>query len=64
MERGVIEFREKRLENLIISTAADIANATQMAEQALALSLVSNDLIISAERKIEEIYILFTESEV
>lgn len=63
MERGVIEFREKRLENLIISTAADIANATQIAEQALTLSLISNDLIISAEKKMEEIYILFTESE-
>lgn len=63
MEQNVIEFRNKRLESLIISAAVDMANASQMAEQALALSLVSNDLIISAGQKMEDIYILFTEND-
>jgi len=58
MEQGIIKLGSKRLENLIISASADIADAAQIAEQAVALSSVSTELIISAQRKMEDIYIL------
>jgi len=62
MDKEIIDIGKKRLENLITSASADIADAAQLSEQLMAMTLISNELIISAQRKMEEVYILATES--
>lgn len=61
MDNEVIELAGKRLESLIVSAGSDIATATEIAEQAATLASVSAELSISAQRKLEDIYILLDE---
>lgn len=63
MEQGIIKLTGRRLESLIVSASADIADAAQIAEQAVALTSVSTELIISAQRKIEDLYLLLGDVE-
>lgn len=57
MKLEVINLRDKRLEQLIISIGAKIANAVEMVQKAKEMTANSEETLIQAHLDLEELYI-------
>ncbi|MCO1602806.1 hypothetical protein [Desulfosporosinus nitroreducens] len=63
MEREVINLQDKRIERIIVSISAMIADAIEVAQKANAMSIDSEKKLILAQLKLENLYIQLKESE-
>lgn len=63
MEREVINLQDKRIERIIVSISAMIADAIEIAQKANAMSIDSEKKLILAQLELENLYIQLEESE-
>jgi len=63
MEREVINLQDKRIERIIVSISALIADAIEIAQKANAMSIDSEKKLILAQLELESLYIQLEESE-
>lgn len=63
MELEVINLRDKRLEQAIVSISAKIADALEMARRAKTLSADSEAKLIQAELELEELFVQISNEE-
>lgn len=57
MEIEVINLRDKRLEQAVVSISAKLADAIEMARQAKMLSADSEAMLIQAQLELEELFV-------
>ncbi|MCB8815265.1 hypothetical protein [Desulfosporosinus shakirovi] len=63
MEREVINLQDKRIERLLVSISAMIADAIEIAQKAKAMSADSEEKLTLAQLELENLYIQLEKSE-
>lgn len=63
MEREVIKLQDKRIERIIVSISAMIADAIEIAQKANVMSIDSEKKLILAQLELENLYIQLEKSE-
>lgn len=63
MEREVINLQDKRIERLLVSISAMIADAIEIAQKAKAMSVDSEEKLTLAQLELENLYIQLEKSE-
>jgi len=63
MEREVINLQDKRIERLLVSISAMIADAIEIAQKAKAMSVDSEKKLTLAQLELENLYIQLEKSE-
>jgi len=63
MEREVINLQDKRIERLLVSISAMIADAIEIAQKAKAMSVDSENKLTLAQLELENLYIQLEKSE-
>ena len=63
MEREVINLQDKRIERLLVSISAMIADAIEIAQKARAMSVDSEEKLTLAQLELENLYIQLEKSE-
>lgn len=63
MEREVINLQDKRIERLLVSIGAMIADAIEIAQKAKAMSADSEEKLTLAQLELENLYIQLEKSE-
>ena len=62
-EREVINLQDKRIERLLVSISAMIADAIEIAQKAKAMSVDSEEKLTLAQLELENLYIQLEKSE-
>lgn len=62
-EREVINLQEKRIERMLVSISAMIADAIEIAQKAKAMSVDSEEKLTLAQLELENLYIQLEKSE-
>ncbi|MDR3594559.1 hypothetical protein [Clostridium sp.] len=62
-EREVINLQDKRIERLLVSISAMIADAIEIAQKAKAMSVDSEEKLALAQLELENLYIQLEKSE-
>lgn len=63
MDREVINLQDKRIERLLVSISAMIADAIEIAQKAKAMSVDSEKKLTLAQLELENLYIQLEKSE-
>ena len=63
MEREVINLQDKRIERVLVSISAMIADAIEIAQKAKAMSVDSEKKLTLAQLELENLYIQLEKSE-
>ena len=63
MEREVINLQDKRIERMLVSISAMIADAIEIAQKAKAMSVDSEKKLTLAQLALENLYIQLEKSE-
>ncbi|MCO5388363.1 hypothetical protein [Desulfosporosinus sp.] len=63
MEREVINLQDKRIERMLVSISAMIADAIEIAQKAKAMSVDSEEKLTLAQLELENLYIQLEKSE-
>ena len=62
-EREVINLQDKRIERMLVSISAMIADAIEIAQKAKAMSVDSEEKLTLAQLELENLYIQLEKSE-
>ena len=62
-EREVINLQDKRIERMLVSISAMIADAIEIAQKARAMSVDSEEKLTLAQLELENLYIQLEKSE-
>lgn len=63
MEREIINLQDKRIERLLVSISAMIADAIEMAQKAKSMSVDSEEKLTLAQLELENLYMQLEKSE-
>jgi len=63
MEREVINLQDKRIERMLVSISAMIADAIEIAQKAKAMSVDSEKKLTLAQLELENLYLQLEKSE-
>ena len=63
MEREVINLQDKRIERMLVSISAMIADAIEIAQKAKAMSVDSEEKLTLVQLELENLYIQLEKSE-
>ncbi|MDR3601427.1 MAG: hypothetical protein P4L49_13260 [Desulfosporosinus sp.] len=63
MEQEVINLQDKRIERMLVSISAMIADAIEIAQKAKAMSVDSEEKLTLAQLELENLYIQLEKSE-